>query len=645
MLREWWLGHGRAKRRDFVLAAVLAVVCMWLYGAGNARYGLFDVDEAIFTQATVEMRHSGSLAMPTYNGEPRYHKPPLIYWLQDASMSVLGEGSLYAARLPSIMAALLTIAALGFGVWHLTRDRRWALTAAMVMALNLSFLVVGRAATADGLLNLTSLLLALWVLHVCFPPPAVLPRLEEEGRKAKASKKVLAERVKQVNARATYWRWQWLVTGLLGAFGFVAKGPVAWLPAAFIVLALLWARRDKADIWRRVAPVKSGLLTLALLVPWVALLVNQHGVGFFYEFIVVHNLGRYAGGLSNTQSSSPFYYLLVLLLGFFPWVLLLPAAVRHALRGGLRGLKTALASRDVSRALPALALVWAVVYVLFFSFSQTKLAHYIVPAYPALAVLVGWHLSRVPRARLGVGYVGLGVFIGLLLALLMLVLDPLLLGLRDSTLHGWLGWLQAALDFTWPPKDKLAQAVLAQNIRLDVAPYLIGVLMMACMLPAWVMVGRARKGAELVLGTAWALCLAFIVWGVVPMVWAYTQAPLARLAMVIGNEPASTPVVHLGMHKPSVRYLSQKPFLKLEKPLQLPDYLQAAETLVLTEQPTVPAIALEVATKGNAQILGQRCDGGYCLLVVARPLPPADIPALTPAALVPSAVDTLAPLR
>jgi 4-amino-4-deoxy-L-arabinose transferase-like glycosyltransferase len=610
-----WDTMTRAQKRNLFLTLGLILACMWLYLAGHARYGLFDVDEGIFTQATIEMRHSGSLAMPTYNGEPRYHKPPLIYWLQDVAMGVFGEDSLYAARLPSALSALLTIALLGWWIVRVTNDRRWALVSSLIMALNISFLVVGRAATADGILNLTSLALVLWVIHVCFPLPAVLANED----KTDLSAAVVAERVRRVQARQTYWRWQWLVTAVLAALAFLAKGPIAWFPAIIVVLALMWSRRDTKELWRKVSPIKAGLMTLVLLLPWMVLLVATHGFGFFYEFFVVQNFGRYAGGLSNTQSSSPFYYVLVLAAGFFPWSFMLPVSIRQTLRGGLRGFRTNLASRDLHRALPSLCVVWAVVYIVFFSCSQTKLAHYIVPAYPALALLVGWYLTRVPRLRMPLWQVGVALLFGLVMAGLMLVLNPTLVGLREPVLHGWLGWLQAAVEFPWPPKDVLARAVLAEHVQMDPAPYLIGIVMVLCVLPALVMVGQGKKGAVLLLGGTWAVCLGLIAWGIVPVVWNYTQAPLTRLAMMLANAPDTTPIVHLGLHKPTVRYLSGKPFLKLDKPLQLPDYLTAPETLVLTKETLVQAIATEVATKGGAQVLGQVCDGGYCVLVVARP--------------------------
>lgn len=589
-LTGFWKRMTEAQRRDFMAAAFLLLLCGWLYLAGHARYGLFDVDEAIFTQATVEMRHADgtfpvNLAMPTYNGEPRYHKPPLVYWAQDAFMNMLGEGSLYAARLPSALAALATVLLLGFGVWRLTGDRKWALMSAAAMAFNISFIVIGRAATADGLLNLTSLALALWVTNLLY------------GHKA-----------------ITRHRWDFAVTGVLAALGFLAKGPVAWIPALVVVAFATATRRDIATVWRTMRPVQAAAVLLAALSPWLALLVAKHGLGFFYEFFIVHNYNRYASGLSNTQSTSHFYYLLVVLVGFFPWSLIL----LRAIPGFFKDARKDIATHRIEHILPLIALAWAAVYIVFFSFSGTKLAHYIVPAYPALAIIVGWWLSRPLRQKMPGWLVGSGVTLTLAFALVALLALPVLQGLRDATLTGWLGWLQLVLAFDWPPRDPLAFATLAQPIRLDYAFPAIGAVLLLAFVPAWVLLGRAAKGSFMTLCFVWSVCLGLIIWGVVPDIWRYTQAPLARMAARIAEAPPSIPVIHLGLHKPSVLYISGRPFLKLERPLQLPENIRMPETLVLTEEPSLPAIKAELATQNRGVLLTDWCEGGFCLLVVGR---------------------------
>lgn len=616
-MRAWWQGADMAHRILAVGVGVLVMLTVWLYGAGHTRYGLFDVDEAIFTEATLEMRQNvvthgvSGFAMPTYNGEPRYHKPPLIYWVQSATMSIFGESSLLAARLPSALGALGTIALLGWWVWRMTGNRRWALASSAVMAFNLSFLVVGRAATADGVLNFASLALGLWVATMVLRPTP---------------------------------SWRWAVTGGLAALGMLAKGPIAWFPAILVGLAALVMRKDKLVVWRTLAPAQSFLVMFVMLVPWLALLAKHHGMGFFYEFIMVHNVGRYASGLTNTQSSNPLYYILVLLVGFFPWVLAVPAAITAlvaplAKKGWWETLQQVFTRpKERERALLFLMLVWGVVYVLFFSFSKTKLAHYIVPAYPALAVLVGWFWAVVWRvdspfklrqshARwlrwvMGV-MMGLGGVMVLLFAGIFGALVPLFVAARENTLHGLAGWLQVVVGFPWPLPDTLAMAVLRLPVALDRAPFWIAGLMLLAVFPTLLGVGIRRPEGNPVLwgGTlafVWALCLALIVWGVLPMIWGYTQAPLARLAALEARAPTGVGIIHLGMHKPSMMYLSGKAFTKLENPLQLPDALVAPETWVTMPTTKVQGAVRELEARGGSAVVGQVCDGGYCMLNIAR---------------------------
>ena len=611
-LQLWWAMLGKAQQQAVLVAGGLALLLGVLLVGFQARYGLFDVDEAIFTQATVEMRNSEQLAMPTYNGAPRYHKPPLIYWLQDAAMSVVGthgDALLWAARLPSAICMWLTVLLLGWGVWWFTRDYRWALASAAVLGLNLSVLVVGRAATADGALNLISLALALWVVRVLFYPA---------------------------------WRGNWVVTGVLTALGLLAKGPVVGVPAA-VVFAMVWAarasnsRKQRWEALQRLQPLRVVALTLLLLAPWVWLLVHQVGWVFFSEFLWVHNVGRFSSDMGNTQSSSYFYYILVLLVGLAPWVWLLIPTVMRALAGWrMARFVTALGSREVAKALPLLALGWAVAYIAVFSLSGTKLAHYIVPAYPALALLIGWWLTLPRSGRAAPGWIPawvgvLGAAWLLLLAALVALLNPLLVGLAQPQLVGWLATAQTWLGFRWPPSDPLAMAVLQVRVPLEAGIPLLAGILVGCVLPAWgwlVWGPKAQREASLVaLAMSWGVALLLMVLAVVPQVWARTQAPLAQLAQQLATLPLDTPIIHLGLHKPSVRLLSERAFIKLERPLQLPDTLarlgpvtKVSVAMLLTEASTVPAVVRELGMAGAMQgaVVGQHCIGGYCLLTIQR---------------------------
>lgn len=586
---KWWYIPQKQRLLAWT-AAGLAVFLMILYLGFHGRYGLFDVDEAIFTQATREMMDNGTYSMPTYNGEPRYQKPPLIYWLQAGAMAVLGQDSLWAARLPSAIFALLTIGLLGYGVTRLTNNGRWGLVAAAAMGLNLSFAVVGRAATADAVLNFFMLALALWVLRVIYMP---------------------------------VWKWSWVVTGALFALGILAKGPVAAMSAALIVVPLLiflpehFKTRWKL-IWR-LEPFKVLVVTLVGLLPWLFVLVIEGRLAFFAQFLLVENFQRFGGGFGNSHSGSHWYYLIVLLLGFMPWVFLLPRPMWAVVQGWRKRVQ----SDDIRDALPILALVWAVGIIGFFSFSGTRLPHYIVPAYPALAILVGWGLIPT-RKHTPVTMTGVEVWAGIqlvLVALLIGILPWAVEGLRQPQLTGVWGWLKDILGFDWPP-DVMVRELLRLPVELDYGPVLAaGLLVFGVGTGLWFAArrrGEAQFNGQVCLAVSMAMMLMMVVLSVLPAAWAYGQKPLAGLAEKLKVVPQDVPIIHLGVHKPSVLYLSQRHFTKLERALQLPSALPTTgNAVIVTEERELMEIQREMREM-KVMVVIDECTGGYCLLVANK---------------------------
>ncbi|MFZ2587720.1 MAG: glycosyltransferase family 39 protein [Alphaproteobacteria bacterium] len=568
-LNPWWVKYAR----ELILALMLATVYLGWHGS----YGLFDVDEAVFTQATREMVVSGHYSMPTYNGIPRYQKPPMIYWVQAGFMKVLRADSLWAARLPSALFGLGSIALLYLAVLRFTRNRTWALWSAAALGLNLSFVVVSRAATADAVLNFFMLALVLWCLEVIYGKPKP---------------------------------YAWAVTGVLVACGLLAKGPVAGVPAALVVGAVWLARADKHEIWQRMAPLKVVAVAATCLMPWLGLLYHEGMLaGFFTQFVLDENLKRFGPGLSNTQGGNPLFYAGVLAVGFMPWVFVVPTAVAEARKNAWMKLQ----SPKLAVALPYLALVWACGVVGLFMVSGTKLAHYIVPAYPALAIMVGaWASQRRPKPMpYVVGWVA--VQVGVLVAVVLAV--PVLLPeLREPVLRGLSIWIQVFTNLQWPPHDVMLWETLRQTVPLTPAAFSFAAVGLVGMLAAYAMPFRYKGEA---LAVSAAVFLIAVVAGVVPTVGGYTQGALAQLAQVVQAAPPDSRIIHLGVHKPSVLYLSQRSFTKLEKPLQLPTTVNDGEhVLVLTEQTDVAGIGTEMSRLARVEVL--QCAGGYCLVGIER---------------------------
>lgn len=328
----------------------------WLLLAGAALLGifsqswntpLFDLDEGAFSEATLEMLHSGNYLTTTLDGEPRYDKPILIYWLQAASVSTLGTGE-FAFRLPSMLcASLWMLATFGFARRH-AGGARAGLFAASAVALGLMSSVIAHAAIADALLDLV---LAL----ACFD----LWRFLDSGRAAPL--------------RRTY---------LWAGLGFLAKGPIAiLLPAATGLLFCVWRRRWR-DLLRAALDPVGWLVLLCVVAAWLIPLWHYGHGAFLEHFLLQQNLGRFQTTLQG-HGGHFWYYLVWLPVIVLPFSSLLPRALAPAVS----------ASRTP---LQGYLLIWFGAAFLVMSASATQLPHYLLYGCPGLFVLFGQFCDRAP---------------------------------------------------------------------------------------------------------------------------------------------------------------------------------------------------------------------------------------------------------
>jgi 4-amino-4-deoxy-L-arabinose transferase-like glycosyltransferase len=195
--------------------------------------------------------------------------------------------------------------------------------------------------------------------------------------------------------RDSYFIYGWLAAGL----GFLAKGPVAPVVALLVMVPYyLWERRAthaRPPSWRAWA---GGIaLFLIVVLPWLAALWQRAGGVSIAELLGHYTFGRYTGTIES-QSGPVWYYLPVIILGFFPWIAFLPSAIAAAVHR-LRDPAATTEERRLHQ-LVRLAIVWIVVPLLFFSFARTKLPNYIALELPAPALLVALYFETVlGRAR------------------------------------------------------------------------------------------------------------------------------------------------------------------------------------------------------------------------------------------------------
>ncbi len=310
---------------------------------------LFDLDEGAFSEATREMFVRGDFISTFLDGQPRYDKPILIYWLQAASTFVFGFNE-FGFRLPSAVAATLWVLAV-FAFTRRVRDERTALLAAIITATAFEVSVMAKAATADALLNLF-IASSLFCIYLYWT--------ERERR------------------------WLLLTFAFIG-LGFLTKGPVSVLiPLA--VSFLFFAVKKELKLWLKMVFNPLGItIFLVIAMPWYVAQYLKEGDAFIQGFFFKHNIDRFSGSMER-HGGGIFYYLPVLLVATLPFTsvfLKTLVNVKQLLRD------------DVS----LFALIWLVFVVGFFSLSGTKLPHYVLYGLTGMFVVMSLWADKVESTR------------------------------------------------------------------------------------------------------------------------------------------------------------------------------------------------------------------------------------------------------
>ncbi|MGI8891742.1 MAG: ArnT family glycosyltransferase [Chthoniobacterales bacterium] len=343
--------------RNFV---ALFCGCLIFHLAGSWLVPLVDRDEPRFAEASREMIERADYVVPYFNDRFRFDKPPLTYWFQVASFKVFGENP-FAARFPSALAAALT--ALVLYAWGsrlgFTRAGLWS---AIIFTLCLQTFVHAKAAVADMWLVLF-MALAHW-----------------------AGWEMLRDRFggtwRSVVVRPGGLRGWWWLFYLSLALAFLAKGPIGWIPLGTVLGFRFF--RPVSGLSRRFLFGRGLLLMLVLVGLWGIPAVLRTDGEFLKIGLGRHVVGRSFGAMQGhggssvwgTVASLPFYFVTIFFT-FAPWSWKLPWLTRRLWR-----------RRDD---FDLFLIVGCGLVMIIFTIVKTKLPHYILPAFPLLALLLSRH--------------------------------------------------------------------------------------------------------------------------------------------------------------------------------------------------------------------------------------------------------------
>jgi len=320
---------------------------------------LWDNSETAYGEVAREIVLTHDWVVMHLNGQPWFVQPPLYFWIAALCAKAFGVGT-FAMRLPAALATIAMGGAVGYATARIAGVRAGTV-AAIVLSTSLMQAIVGRLAIMDALLDFAVAAAVLWWYRAFEPSGS--PRRRDTA----------------------------LVCGAIAlAFGTLAKGPVAPVIAVLVSGAwLLWElRAGRIALPTRRAVVLAIVAYLAITLPWFVALALRVGPAAIAELIGHYTVGRYTGVIEN-QRGPVWYYVPVLILGFFPWIAFLPVALASGWR----------AARTPDGSLARFALVWTVLPLAFFSFASTKLPNYVALMLPAPAILVALWFERVAESR------------------------------------------------------------------------------------------------------------------------------------------------------------------------------------------------------------------------------------------------------
>lgn len=513
---------------------LLALVALsgLLFFLGLGEMGLTDRDEGRNAEAGREMFASGDLLTPTFNGELRVAKPVFVYWMMTISYHVFGVNE-FAARAPS---AFFGVALILMQYLFLSRLRGQAvgLFGALMLLLNTEMLALGRMAITDSVLIFftTLSLYGFWLgLHG--------------------------------TGRQRHWMWAFYV-GM--ALATLTKGPVGFAVPLTAALLYLAAAQRWASFWQHGFPVAGTMLFVLLAGPWYAAMFLIHGDAYASQ-AKVHTVGRFLSPMEG-HGGGLWFYIPVLLLGFFPWSLLLPVAIQRAYKSWKKWWQARVAdpgstdSRDATASgheLEWFAGLWVVGVFVFFTLSSTRLPHYIGPLFPAASLLAASFWSQALQ-------------------------EPSTRGIRASihamTGIGYLlaiGFASIPTFYTRFSGKMVKEFPLATEFDLGSGPYLAATMLLVGMgLVSYFGLNEERRGAAFgAAGGTVASVFLLVILTIIPGLNRYAIAPPQELAYAAGlNLGPADQLIAYGSTRPSMAFYARRKLLFI--PSRETDRLRAA---------------------------------------------------------------------
>jgi 4-amino-4-deoxy-L-arabinose transferase-like glycosyltransferase len=346
------MGQPGSDRELETINPLIIIILIWVIFLLNGTFSipLMPPDEPKYAASAEYMLQTGDFITPYFNCQPRFDKPPMIYWLIAASYKIFGvsEG---AARIPSMLAALGVMLII-FRFAERLHDRKTATMSVVVFASLIHVWVMGRAVAPEFILVFFESL-ALYFLFLGLG--------------------------KDKN--------NFVYAGYLSlALAFLTKGPVGVIIPGSIISLYFFYKKGFVYTAKKLFNPLGLLIFISVGLPWYIVMASIHGQQYIDEFFLYHNIYRFTGQ-ARQHPFSIYYYVPVLIGSLYLWLPFLPEAWEN--------IKKSAKDRDQGLFL----ILWFVFVLLFFTISVNKLHNYILILSPPLAIILGDSLSGQQRIK------------------------------------------------------------------------------------------------------------------------------------------------------------------------------------------------------------------------------------------------------
>lgn len=349
MKNDWMVSGSHAKFIGF-----LFILSFFVLMFGNEMVSLTHPDEVFYTQTAKEMIHYHSWMTPYIFDAPQFEKPILFYWLLMAAFKCFGM-SAFAARFWPAAFGMLGVMVTYWMAFMFFRNKRTAFLSAVVLGTSLLYLILSRAVLTDMVFSIWVVLALAFFVYGYF------------------------DRTKRDAAIVLFF--------VLCALAVLTKGMLGIVFPLGVVLVFLWVQKE-LNYLKTWGTLAGMVLFVVIAFPWHILMLKLYGHRFSDEYWMNDHVRRVFEA-EHAKNNTWYFYLLTLFAGMFPWSFFL-------IPGGYTIFKkNPLGSSAQQKVALKFLLIWVVTTYAVVQSAQSKLASYIFPAFPAIAILLGHYFNQI----------------------------------------------------------------------------------------------------------------------------------------------------------------------------------------------------------------------------------------------------------